>query len=200
MLGDEGFSGTPKNPAVKVTGDLYRFRKNQLGLLRRQQLPTMAFCGSNPLHDVSGPVSQIDGSEKSRFTYCVAEKDGECQPNSQVGDAYVNCPYVSRPYCEYSGVGTTKMRICGNCLGDNGAYTQAGDSGGSGYARAKWIDRQNSDVRTLPLPFYRSILECQDDAGWQMAYDPGSLAEWQTRGGPGRADPAVPSRPQARPK
>jgi hypothetical protein len=125
MLGDGNFSGTSGNPAVKVTGDLYRFRKEQLRLMRRRQLPTMAFCGNNPLYDVSGPVSRIEGSDTSRFTYCVAEKEGECQPDSRVGDAYANCPYVSRPYCQYSGVGTANADMRDICLGDNGTYTQA---------------------------------------------------------------------------
>lgn len=125
VLGDNNFSGNRQNPATNLEGDLYRFRPDQLARLRRQSLPTMAFCGHNPLRDVSGPESVIDGTGNFRFTYCVAGRDNECRPGSQTGDAYVNCPFVSRPYCQYPGVGVANSDTRDICLGDNGAYNQA---------------------------------------------------------------------------
>jgi hypothetical protein len=125
VLGDGNFSGSRQSPARRLSGDLYRFRRNQISRLRRQQLPTMAFCGHNPLQDISGPGSVIDGTDRTRFSYCIAEKDGECQTDSEAGDAYVNCPQMSRPHCQYSGVGSANSDLRDICLGDNGAYNQA---------------------------------------------------------------------------
>ena len=125
VLGESAFSGSQQSPAARVSGDLYRFRRDQVRRLRRQQLPTMAYCGHNPLQDLSGPNSVIDGTERNRFSYCVAEKAGECQTDSQDGDVYVNCSQVSRPHCQYSGVGTANSDLRDICIGDNGAYNQA---------------------------------------------------------------------------
>jgi hypothetical protein len=152
MLGENGITGSQQNPGVRLDGDLYRFTSSQIARLRRKSRPTMAFCGSNPLFDVSGPGSAIDGSESSRFTFCVAERNGECRWNSQRGDVYVSCPQISRPYCHYPGVGSAGSDVRDICLGDNGAYTQAITQIGVGAPNQSGA---NGRVLTYALSRYR---------------------------------------------
>ena len=125
LLVDSLLSGSRENPATPITGDLYRFRSDQLPRLRRKLLPTLAACGHNVLKDISGPSSFIDGSPVYAYTYCAVERDGECVPGSTGGEVYFNCPQISRPYCQYSGIGSPNSDMRDVCIGDNGAYTQA---------------------------------------------------------------------------
>ena len=125
QLGDSSFSGSFGNPAARISGNLYRFAPSQFSRLRRKILPTMASCGTQPLKDVSGPASVITDSKESAYTYCAVERDGECYQESTAGEVYFNCPQISRPYCQYWGIGNAFPDMRDVCIGDNGAYTQA---------------------------------------------------------------------------
>jgi hypothetical protein len=99
-------------------GDLYQYYYRgglDLDGVNRKQLPTFAFCGNQPMRDVSGPGHKLDGSSSDAYSYCIANAAGECVSGSQPGDMFFNCPNLSRPYC-HNGIfwdGVTDV-----CMGD----------------------------------------------------------------------------------
>lgn len=125
-----GSSGTP---FVNVTGQLWKYA-GAGGLLNRKSLTTMAYVGSFPLVDVSGPSSSVPSDSTGSYKYCHALAAGECHPGSAAGDVYVNAPYVSYPYCYYPGVGN-QPKANDICIGDLGANT--------GYLTQMGIERQD---------------------------------------------------------
>jgi hypothetical protein len=62
--------------------------------IARKLQATMALAGSQPLIDISGPGSIIDGSATHKWHYCVARRAGECVAGSAQGDIYINSPYA----------------------------------------------------------------------------------------------------------
>jgi len=68
------------NPAVNLTGQLWRFTASQTPNLNRKFLPTFAFAGYETLIDVSGPASSIGSTSQGSYTYCVTNVAGECYP------------------------------------------------------------------------------------------------------------------------
>ena len=130
FLGGTGVSGSSGSPAAPVTGTLYKFTSAQVPRLRRKILPTMAYCGSNPLLDVSGPNSLIDGNPTDAYRYCVAEQNGECRGDSQSGDVYFNCPFLSTKHCNTGTIGAQESEVQDVCIGDNGSMTMSLMQGG----------------------------------------------------------------------
>ncbi|MGD0774099.1 MAG: hypothetical protein ABSC05_14880 [Candidatus Solibacter sp.] len=75
-----------------------------LGVVNRKIQPTWAYCGLQPLIDVSGPSTGdvLSDTSADSYKYCVARKSGECRSASNTGDIYVNCPNVTaRPISGY---------------------------------------------------------------------------------------------------
>ncbi len=173
-----GLAGT----ASLVSGQLYKFTTTTTdgdnlgdiggasgiatGINRKLQA-TMAFCGTQPLADISSPATgnAIGTTGANAYQYCIARNAGECRTGSSRGDIYMNCPDAtpvsgspgSFVYgCSYRG---TDM-----CVFNTGAYLNA--IGQIGYqsqdqpgllARTltKGLLRQrlndpNANVRTLP--------------------------------------------------
>jgi hypothetical protein len=124
FLGDNFLTGTSSNPAQLISGTLYKLSDSQLPRFRPRQMPTLAACGANPLLNISGPSSSITDGAADNYKYCVANAAGECTPSSAQGDVYVNCPYISTPYCPYMGVGILNADLRGICIADNGGRTQ----------------------------------------------------------------------------
>jgi hypothetical protein len=64
------------------------------GVLNRKHLATWAYCGTQPLIDVSSAATGdvITDSASDAYKYCVARKGGECRTGSRPGDIYMNCP------------------------------------------------------------------------------------------------------------
>jgi hypothetical protein len=123
FLGNDTSTGSAGQPAVAVSGDLWKLTANQVRL-RRKVLPTAAFCGVHPLRDVSGPGSILSGANADRYRYCVANQAGECQPNSTAGDVFVNCPQLSTPYCTYPGIGGLSADRRDLCINDHAVHNQ----------------------------------------------------------------------------
>ena len=59
-----------------------------LGTLNRKLLPTWAFCGTQPLSDVSSAATGdvLNDTPSDAYKYCVARKAGECRSASLPGD------------------------------------------------------------------------------------------------------------------
>ena len=130
--------------ATRVSGQLYKFSStttdgdNLTGIggpaasggLNRKLQPTMAFCGAQPLKDMSSPArgNAITDDASSAYRYCVARKAGECRTGSAQGDVYVNCPYVMpRPDntlgCDF---GRSEPSLANDiCVYNTGAYLNA---------------------------------------------------------------------------
>src|SRR5262249_21238839 len=49
--------------------------------------PTMKFCGTQPLQDISGPASSLPGP----FQQCIARSTSECGGGRTQGDIVANC-------------------------------------------------------------------------------------------------------------
>jgi hypothetical protein len=113
--------GSADVPFTNITGQLWKFAGAQ-AILDRKQLTTMAYVGSSPLVDVSGPGSSIAPDSSDSYKYCYALAAGECRAGSAAGDVYVNAPYVSYPYCLYPGI-AVYPDFNAICIGDLGAYT-----------------------------------------------------------------------------
>ena len=107
------------NPAVNLTGQLWRFTASQTPNLNRKFLPTFAFAGYETLIDVSGPASSIGSTSQGSYTYCVTNVAGECYPGSFVGDVYVNAPFVNHPYCHSAGQDGQMPDEFDLCIGNN---------------------------------------------------------------------------------
>jgi hypothetical protein len=124
FLGSFFSTGSAGDPGVEIEEGLWKFTAKQLPRLRPKHMPTLAACGSNPLLDISGPGSRIaPPSQGGEYTYCISGKEGECREGSTTGDLFVSCRYISRPHCQFAGVGNAGTEIRDICVMDNGAYT-----------------------------------------------------------------------------
>jgi hypothetical protein len=65
-----------------------------LGGLNRKLQPTWAYCGTQPLIDMSSSATGnvIGTTSTDAYRYCIARRAGECRAGSAQGDIYVNCP------------------------------------------------------------------------------------------------------------
>jgi len=92
---------------VHVSGQLYKYTfanfLPNMGI-HPKILPTLSFTGGQQLTDISGPGSLIADDTSMPNTSCVANKAGECRPNSAAGDVYANIPNLQNLYC-YGGDG-----------------------------------------------------------------------------------------------
>ena len=68
-----------------------------LGSVTRKLQPTWAYCGMQPLIDVSSASTGdvLGATTTDSYKYCVARRAGECRSVSNPGDIYVNCPNVN---------------------------------------------------------------------------------------------------------
>ncbi len=89
-------------------GNLYQYFYNGLDTphyggdgLNRKQAATFAFNGNYQMVDISGPGSVIGTGGDYNYTYCVANKAGECVAGSALGDIYFNVPELTpgRRFC-----------------------------------------------------------------------------------------------------
>jgi hypothetical protein len=83
--------------------------------LSRLAMPTFAFCGTQPLRDVSGAATGdvLGAGPADSYKYCVARKKDECRQGSQAGDIWVNCPSMTTPACaSYADNGNVTTGIC----------------------------------------------------------------------------------------
>jgi len=110
--------GDPSTPATNVGGNVWKFAAGAR-LLHRTQLPTIAFCGPNPLQDISGAGSNISNPP---YTYCVVDRAGECRSGSAAGEVYANCPNVAQPNCVFPGIAASGNGLVDLCIGDAGPY------------------------------------------------------------------------------
>ena len=146
-------NGDGANPAVLVTGQLYKFAAATVSFLDRKFMPTFAFAGSSALVDVSGPASLIGGTSADAFRYCVAAKTGECAAGSVAGDIFVNAPNVSRPYCHFPGQATGMADEIDLCIGNNAeVYNSIMQNGIS------WVDNYGTHQRMMTKGLSRNRL------------------------------------------
>lgn len=132
------------NPAVLVSGQLYKFAAAQVSYLDRKFMPTFAFSGSSTLVDVSGPASLIGGGTADAFRYCVALLAGECATGSAPNDIYVNAPNVNRPYCHFPGQASAMADETDICIGNNSmVYNSIVEYGIS------WVDNFGTHQRAM---------------------------------------------------
>ena len=108
--------GSSGSPFVNVTGQLWKFAGAQ-SVLNRKSLNTVAYVGSSPLVDVSGPASSIGSTSATQYEYCYAQAGGECYSGSSIGDLYVNAPSVANAYCPYPGI-AVQPSANSICIGD----------------------------------------------------------------------------------
>ncbi len=118
LLGTIGVTGTDTNPAVQVETGLYKFTAAQTPKMRRKVLPPFGTCGSSPMMDASGPNSLLTGGAADKYKFCIADKNGECQPGSQAGEVFFNCPQMSQPYCTNADQDARDV-----CIGGFSSYT-----------------------------------------------------------------------------
>ncbi len=180
--------------AVPVSGQLYKFSSvttdgdnltqiggpnaNLNGVNRKLQA-TMAFCGTQPLTDVSSAATgnAISDSSVDSYHYCVSRNAGECRTGSARGDIYVNCPYAmprsdgtygcgaSNDLCVYN-TGAYLNGIAQIGYGKTDAEGKVGRLLTKGLIRQRLLD-VNQNVRTLPdaswLLFRATALSGSDD-------------------------------------
>jgi hypothetical protein len=117
--------------AFPVSGQLYKFSSTtsdgdnlkfvggavaQLSAVNRKLQPTMMFCGTQPMIDISSAAqgNAIGTGAANSYQYCVARKSGECRTGSSSGEVYANCPFANPRY-NYSGT-----YGCNNIFNENG--------------------------------------------------------------------------------
>lgn len=148
----------------------------QNGLISRKIQPTAAFCGSQPMIDISSATTGnvITTDATGNYRYCEARKVNECRTGSAIGDIYANCP-SSQPRWAYSNTYgcnnnyTALDQGLANdlCFNNTGAYlngvTQVSYASGTtdtvgAYGRLitqallnyRIVDGQTMQVRTTP--------------------------------------------------
>jgi hypothetical protein len=98
--------------------------------MNRKLLPTWAFCGTQPLLDVSSAQTGdvLSDTPADGYKYCVARKAGECRAASLPGDIYMNCPNAGKRFdgsygCQwfFENVDTPVDM----CVGNHSAYLNA---------------------------------------------------------------------------
>lgn len=171
-----GMSAT--NPA----GNIYKFASGIL-TMNRKQLPTSSFCGPYPMVDVSGPSSDVT---VSTLTYCVVNKSGECYPASSIGEVYVNCQSVTKPFCDSPIIATNGSGEMDMCIGDAGPYLlqmvttelpgpNSTGSGtrtfGHGYQIFRWNDPFQNP---RPVVSTTTIGNASDGSAWMFFAIPGT--------------------------
>jgi hypothetical protein len=140
-----------------------------LNSISRKLQATMAFCGSQPLVDISQAVlgNVINTDSTSAYEYCIARKAGECRTGSTRGDIYFNCPYV-KPRADTTlgcnNVANENGLMNDPCFNNTGAYLngmdqigfQRTDSAGAvgrilnyGFMRYR-VNNVNENTRTTP--------------------------------------------------
>ncbi len=102
------------------------------GVLNRKQQPTWAYCGTQPLNDMSGSATGdvISDTATDAYKYCVARKGGECRVASRAGDIYMNCPNATPRYdgsygCHFYN--DSQDVSVDMCVGNHSAYLNAID-------------------------------------------------------------------------
>jgi hypothetical protein len=73
---------------------------NTLSGFDRKRLPYLGWAGRNWMKDISGPGSAITDSDT--YSFCVADRVGECRAGSAVNEVYLNVPQTSidaNPFC-----------------------------------------------------------------------------------------------------
>lgn len=72
------------------------------GFSRKLQT-VQAWCGSQPLVDVSSPTVTLGGTSTDQFKWGVARKAGELVTGSNQGDMFFNCPFIGPRTQIYNG-------------------------------------------------------------------------------------------------
>ena len=102
------------------------------GIMNRKLQPTWAFCGTQPLTDISnstmGDVIKDDSTDA--YHYCISRKAGECRSASRPGDIYMNCPNATPRYdgsfgCHFYH--DSQDVAVDMCVGNHSAYLNAVD-------------------------------------------------------------------------
>lgn len=125
-------SGPGNETATPVTGSLYKMTTTttdgdalrNIGAgdpnltIDRKLVPTAAWCGTQPLIDVSSATTGdvITGVAADAYKYCIARKVGECRAASAQGDIYSNCPFTNTR-AQNAPVGSYG---CANVFAENG--------------------------------------------------------------------------------
>lgn len=80
-----------------------------LGGLNRKLVPTIGYCGTQPLRDISSATTgnQILDTTADDGKYCIARKVNECRTGSSPGDVYANCSN------QFKQSGSTKFTCSG---------------------------------------------------------------------------------------
>ena len=139
------------------------------GVITRKLQPQIAFCGNQPMTDMSSPATGdvITGDSSTAYKYCVARKAGECRAASAIGDIYSNCPYLKPRADGTFGCGSQFGDVelfNDTCIYNTGAYLNCAiqvnyddsdPTGGRGrclsqYPRTYRTDNPNEDVQGLP--------------------------------------------------
>jgi hypothetical protein len=84
-------------PAIVTDADNYQQMGGSIATLNninRKFVPTMAYCGSQAMVDVSSASAGnvISDTSADSYNYCIARKANECRTGSSIGDLYANCP------------------------------------------------------------------------------------------------------------
>jgi hypothetical protein len=102
------------------------------GILNRKQQATWAYCGTQPLIDVSSAATGdvIGDAGVDAYKYCVARKAGECRAASKMGDIYMNCPNATPRFegsygCHWYQ--DTQDVSVDMCVGNHSAYLDSID-------------------------------------------------------------------------
>ncbi|MBM3724375.1 MAG: hypothetical protein FJW40_02970 [Acidobacteria bacterium] len=113
-----------------VPGTTATYKVVPANVLDRKFLPTLATCGERILRDISSPQTGSLISDATPYTYCVANKPGECRPDSAPGDVYTHCPNISlfnpKANCANGANSVAPPNpLIDLCVGDATAYGQA---------------------------------------------------------------------------
>jgi hypothetical protein len=145
------------------------------GVLNRKQQATWAFCGAQPLNDMSGSATGdvITGGGADAYKYCVARKAGECRAASKPGDIYMNCPNATPRFDGSYGchwyLDTQDLPV-DMCVGNHSAYLNS--IGQIGFAKDDFKGALGRSL-TKGLGHYKIIDpyfhgKALPDASWSM--------------------------------
>lgn len=104
-------ASSPSATGSRVSGSLFHWTYIQRGfasaaaaMAADQTLPTLAWCGTHPMLNASGPSAVIDGTSANWYKYVTVIAANEGVSGSAPGDLYANCPGASILSANVAGV------------------------------------------------------------------------------------------------
>jgi hypothetical protein len=149
----------PATNGTRVSGTLWHWTYSQWGfpsaaavLAAEQTTPFVAWCGTVPMVNISGPSAVIDGTSAHTYQYLIVVAANEGVSGSAAGDLYANCPGASIPSANSPGIAFNGGNEIDISVAPQGAWVHGGtqvntSATNPGSAPTRWLGHLLSNPR-----------------------------------------------------